>query len=42
MFFRFCERDVTAHNENRSSHVNIQNGEKYNTLNVNEIQVKSD
>lgn len=33
MFFRSRERSVTAHNENRSSHVNIvQNGAEYNAL----------
>lgn len=35
-------RGVTAHNENRSSHVNIvQYGAEYNALGVNKIQVES-
>lgn len=43
MFFRSRARararGVTAHDENRSSHVNIvQNGAEYNALGVNEIQ----
>lgn len=39
MCFRSRARDVTAHDENRSSHVN---GAVYNASGVNEIEVESD